>query len=113
MMVFVFVVVIAALGTGLYLTIMYSSIPGAVDERLGKLEELPQHLGQWVVDDASEAGARASQEGKVREVRTLLQAGGLFRGEHFVVQARLRNPDNGEIESVEPERRIPRRRSKS
>jgi hypothetical protein len=112
MMIVVFVVLVAAVGTALYLSIMYSSIPGAVDERLGKLEELPTHLGQWVVDATSEAGKQATQGGKLREVRTLHQGGSLFRRDHFVVQARMRNAETGEIETVEPEQQVPRRRHK-
>lgn len=112
MTIFLFVLGVAAVFSVLYLSIMYSSIPGAVDERLGKLEEVPTDLGQWVEDKTSEAGRRASQGGKRREVRTLLQAGGFLRREHFVVQGRLKNPETGEVESVEPEQRVPRRRHK-
>jgi hypothetical protein len=113
MMIFVFVLLVAAFGTGLYLAIMYSSIPGAVDERLGTLEALPDSLGQWVVDTVSDAGKQAAIAGKVREVRTLHQGGGLFSREHFVVQVRLRNAETGEVESVESEQHVPRRRLKT
>jgi hypothetical protein len=111
MMIFVFVVLIAAAGTGLYLTLMYGSIPGAVDERLGKFEPLPANLGQWLIDDESELGRRRIALGRVREVRTLyVQSDGLIGGRHFLIQARTRDVLTGEVVDVEPERRAPRRR---
>lgn len=110
-MIFVFVVLVAAVGTGLYLTLMYGSIPGAIDERLGKLEPLPASLGQWLVDDETELGRQRIALGRVREVRTLyVQSEGLFGGKHFLIQARTRDVHSGEIVDVEPERRAPRRR---
>jgi hypothetical protein len=112
-MIVVFVVAVAALGFVLYLTVMFSSIPGAVDERLGKLEELPSDLGTWVVDRTSEAGQRALASGKQREVRTLHEPGGLLKRPTLIVQGRLRDLQTGEIEDVEPEQRHVRRRKKA
>jgi hypothetical protein len=112
-MMIVVVVAIAALGFALYLTVMFSSIPGAVDERLGKLEELPSDLGTWVVDRNSEAGQRALSAGKQREVRTLHEPGGLLKRPTLVVQGRLRDLQTGEILDVEPEQRQIRRRKKA
>jgi hypothetical protein len=110
-MIFVFVVLVAACGTGLYLALMYGSIPGAVDERLGKLEPLPPTLGQWLVDDETELGRQQIALGRVREVRTLyVSSDGLFGRKHFLVQARSRDVHSGEIVDVEPELQKPRRR---
>jgi hypothetical protein len=111
-MIIVFVILIAALGAGLYLTIMYSSIPGAVDERLGKLDALPDNLGLWTPDTDSEAGKLALAKGKRREVRTLYEPGGLLRRHCLVIQGRLRDVQSGEIEDIEPEQRVTRRRHK-
>jgi hypothetical protein len=113
MTIVIVLLVAAALGTSVYLAIMYSSIPGAVDERLGKLEDVPQDVGKWVTDTESELGKQALAKGKQRETRTLHERGGLFQRETFVRQARTRNPETGEIETVEPEQRAPRRRLKS
>lgn len=110
-MIVVFVIIVAALGVGIYLTVVLRAVPGAVDERLGRLEALPPDLGQWVKDDASAEGQAASAEGLVRETRTLLESrGGLFGGEQLVQQVRYREGEGGKIVRVEPERRTARRR---
>lgn len=110
-MIYVFVLAIAAMGTALYLLIMYSSIPGAVDERLGTLEPLPENLDRWLEDDGSVQGRAARERGLRREVRTLLvPARGIFGRQSLLQQARLRNVVSGEIVEVEPEVSTPRRR---
>lgn len=110
-MIFVFLVLAAALGTGLYLLVMYSSIPGAVDERLGTLEPLPENLGRWVVEPSSDAEP-ASGERLQREVRWLHEPGRLFRKETLIRQVRYRDLDTGEITRVDSAERLPRRRRK-
>lgn len=110
-MIFVLLIVAAAVGTGLYLLVMYSSIPGAVDERLGTLEPLPDNLGRWVVED--EPDETEAAEGLVREVRILHHPPkGLLGRERLVKQVRYRNAQTGEIERVEPELVLPRKRTK-
>jgi hypothetical protein len=110
-LIYVFVLSAASLGTALYLLLMYSSIPGAVDERLGSIEPLPEDLDRWLSDETSVHGRAAQERGLRREVRTLLvPAQGLFGREHFLKQARLRSPDTGEIIEVEAEVNTPRRR---
>ncbi len=112
-MIFVFLVIAAGLGTALYLLVMYSSIPGAVDERLGEFEPLPETLGQWVTDTDSDQAKSATAKGLQREVRILHNpAKGIFAKEELVTQVRFRNTQTGEIDHVEPEVREPRRRIK-
>lgn len=112
-MIFILLIVAAALGTGLYLLVMYSSIPGAIDERLGALEPLPDNLGRWVTDTDSPEGRDAQAKGLTREVRTLHHPpSGLLGKERLVTQVRYRNAHSGEIERVEPERSAARRRRK-
>lgn len=110
-MIIVFLLLAAAVGTGVYLLVMYSSIPGAVDERLGTLEPLPENLGQWVVDPSADAEP-ASGEHLQREVRWLHDPGRLFHKETLIRQVRYRDLASGEITRVDPEERLPRKRRK-
>lgn len=112
-MFYVFVIVIAALGIAIYLTVVLRAVPGAVDERLGRLEDLPPHLGEWTQDANSEHAVSAKEQGLVRETRILLEpAQGLFGREQLVEQARYREAESGKIIRVDPERRSARRRLK-
>jgi hypothetical protein len=106
----VFVVIVAVLGIGIYLTVVLRAVPGAMDERLGRLEELPPNLGQWMLDDTSSAATTAATEGLIRETRTLLEAVGLFGREQLVTQARYRQGAGGKIVRVDPEQRTARKR---
>lgn len=109
-MIIVFVVIVAVLGIGIYLTVVLRAVPGAMDERLGKLEDLPQNLGEWVRDESSEQARSAVTEGLVRETRTLLESGGLLGRERFVQQARYRQGEGGKIVRVDPEQKTARKR---
>jgi hypothetical protein len=109
-MIIAFVVIVAALGVVIYLTVVLRAVPGAMDERLGRLEDLPPDVGTWVTDAVSSEALAASKEGLVRETRTLLEGGGLFSRECLVRQARYRDGDGGKIVRVDPEQRVPRRR---
>lgn len=108
-MIYLFVVFIGALGLLAYLGIMFNAVPGAVDERLGVLEALPEHLGEWVEDPDTEAQALLAQS-KRREIRYLLESGGLFRGQVLIKQSRIRDVASNEIVEVLPETRTRRRR---
>lgn len=109
-MIYVFLMGIVVVGTAVYLAIMYTAIPGAVEERLGAYEQLPGPLDVWMEDPAN-----ASQDPAVtREVRYLLERGkGLFSGEQLVKQSRLRHRESGEIIEVLAEERMKRRRKPS
>jgi hypothetical protein len=111
-MIYLFVVLIGGLGLVAYLSIMFNAVPGAIDERLGILEALPEHLGQWVDDTSVEAQALLAQ-GKRKEVRYLLEAGGLFKGQVLVKQSRIRDLASNEIVEVLPETRTRRRRRRA
>lgn len=96
-----------------YLLVVFREVPGAVTERWGELEGLPDDLGQWAVDDESEAAMDAQQKGQVREVRTWRDAGaGWFGRDRLLLQVRYKNADTGEIEATEPDRVLKRRRIK-
>jgi hypothetical protein len=96
----IFMVAVAALGGLVYLTLILSHVPGATEERFGKLEPLPDKLGEWV-----KAGAPAA-DGLLREERYLFDEA----SKKLVLQVRHRNPETGKIERVEPEQTIKRRR---
>jgi hypothetical protein len=93
-----------------YLLVVFREVPGAMSERWGELEGLPPDLGEWTTDDDSEAAIDARERGLTREVRTWREPGaGLFGRDRLVLQVRYKNA-TGEIESVEPDRKIRRRR---
>jgi hypothetical protein len=97
-----------------YLLVVFREVPGAVTERWGDLEGLPADLGEWTKDSESEAANEASARGLDREVRTWREPGaGWFGRDRLLLQVRYRNPTTGEIESVEPDRVLKRRRTKA
>lgn len=107
-MFYVFLLVVAAIGVGVYLTFVFQNVPGMKEERLGTLEPLPEDIGSWKVDAESEPARAAANEGLVREVR-------LFHDEsrgRLVEQVRYRRSSDSEIVRVEPDRRVKRRRVK-
>lgn len=98
--------VIAALGSGAYLVLFLTHIPGAGEERLGIYESLPENVGKWEQDPERTA------EGLVRERRILFDGSPDGPGK-LTYQERLRNPETREIVSVAPERVEKRRRLKA
>lgn len=113
-MIYIVVLTAAAIGSALYVLVMYSSIPGAVEERLGSLEALPEHVNEWVEDVASEAASVAQKEGLKREERVLhVPANGLFNREKLVRQARYRDAATNKIVRIEPEEQMVRKRRRS
>ncbi len=109
-MIYLFVIIIGGLGTLAYLAIMFNAVPGAADERLGKLEELPANIGEWQLDETSAEGAELAAKGKRLEVRHLLETGGLFKPQMIVKQVRVRDVATNELVEVRPEVRTRRRR---
>jgi hypothetical protein len=109
-MIYVILLGIAAMGCGIYLSVMFSAIPGALEERLGVFDALPENIGEWYADVGSPEAAAAERRGLRREVRFLLHpAKGLFSRDQLVKQVRLRNQEN-EIVEVLPEETIKRKR---
>jgi len=109
-MIYLFVILIGAFGTLAYLAIMFNAVPGAADERLGKLEPLPENLGEWQHDTTSTESAELTSQGKRLEYRHLVEQGGLFKGQIVVKQVRIRDAATNEILEVRPEVRHRRRR---
>lgn len=112
-MLYLMLLFIGIAAVAVYLLVVFKEVPGAVTERWGELEGLPQDLGEWSIDDESEAAAEAGQRGLTREVRTWLEpGGGWFGRDRLLLQVRYRNVETGEIDSVEPDRPLARRRVK-
>jgi hypothetical protein len=111
---FVFLVIVAALGVGVYLLFIFKLVPGAMEERLGILEPLPDNIGQWTVDESSPAGKAALERGLKREERLFFEeAQGLLSQGRLVRQVRYRNAASNAIEEVEPDQTVKRKRIKS
>jgi hypothetical protein len=103
---YVFLLVLAGLGIGIYLIVFLGNVPGAAEERLGVLEPLPPDVGQWQEDLSSPEAARAREEGLRREVRTFFDEA---RG-RLLRQARYRHPDSNEIVRADADLVVKRRR---
>jgi hypothetical protein len=100
----IFMLVVAAAGTAVYLLFFMSHVPGAAEERLGALEPLPADIGQWVRDE------KPSEGGMVRERRILSGESMGMSADRLVVQVRYRHPETNKIEKVVPEEVVKRRR---
>jgi len=74
------------------------------------LEPLPPDLGKWQADPDSEAGRRATADGKKLEVRFLFEEGGLLSPGKLLRQSRLRDGETNDIVTVLPDEPIKRRR---
>ena len=112
-MLYLMLLFIGIAAIAVYLLVVFREVPGAMAERWGELEGLPADLGEWTTDEDSEAAIEARERGLQREVRTWREpSAGLFGRDRLVLQVRYKNAA-GEIESVEPDRKIERRRIKA
>ncbi len=112
-MFYVFLLLIAAAGAGVYLLFFMSHVPGAAEERFGKLEPLPEGVGKWQIDETSDAAQSAKRRGLKREIRYWHYPDrGIGAQGELVLQVRLRNLETNAIEEVLPEQTIKRRRIK-
>jgi len=104
-----FLVFIAFIGGLFYVLIIYREVPGAIEQRLGVLEALPEDLGKWKVDEESEEGKAALQQGQKREVRLFHDRS----SDKLLRQVRYRNRATNEVMRVDPDEPIRRKRIKS
>jgi hypothetical protein len=113
-MFYVFLLIVAAAGIAIYLLFILREVPGAAEERLGRLEDLPPDLGQWKSDGDSSEGKAAIERGERREVRFFFdQTGGGFRGGRLLRQVRYRSAETNEILRADPDEVIKRKRVRS
>ena len=112
-MLYFFLVLLGGLGAAVYLLLIYREVPGAVEERLGELQALPEDLGVWKADEDSDQAKRAADQGLLREVRLLYEPSKhLFASEKFIRQVRYRDSATRKIERIEPDEVIKRRRER-
>ena len=108
-----FLFMLAAIGALFYLLVIYREVPGAIEMRLGVLEALPGDINQWKVDEDSDEGKAAVQQGLKREVRLYLDPSGGFLGRSRLIrQVRYRNRATNAITRVEPDEVVKRKRVK-
>jgi hypothetical protein len=108
---YVFLLIVAVLGVAVYLVFIFKLVPGAAEERLGVLEPLPDDIGKWRLDENSEPGKAALARNQKREERLFFEEGkGVFAQGRLVRQVRYRNLSSNEIESVEPDQPVKRKR---
>lgn len=113
-MLYLLLIFVGVAAVAVYLLVIFNEVPGAVSERWGELEDLPENLGEWTPDTTSEESIASAERGLTREVRTWRDAGGGWFGrDRLLWQVRYRDQQTGEIEEVEPDRVIKRRRLKS
>jgi hypothetical protein len=107
-----FLLMIAFIGAAFYVLVIYREVPGAVDQRLGVLEALPEDINRWKVDDDSEEGKAAAQKGQKREERLFHDpnGGGFLGGGKLVRQVRYRNRATNEVVRVDPDQLVTRKR---
>jgi hypothetical protein len=110
---YVFLVLVAALGVGVYLLFIFKLVPGAMEERLGVLEPLPEDVGKWKIDEHSAEAKTALAGGLKREERLYFEEGqGFLTQGRLVRQVRYRNASSNAIERVEPDQPVKRKRIK-
>ncbi len=113
-MFYIFLVLVAAIGVGVYLLFIFKLVPGAMEERLGVLEPLPEDVGKWRVNEHSAEGKAALELGRKREERLFFEEGrGVLAQGRLVRQVRYRNASSNAIEEVEPDQPVKRKRIKS
>jgi len=110
-MFYVFLALVAVASIFIYVLFIFELVPGAAEERLGVLEPLPEDVGRWHVDSTSLEGKLALEQGRHREERVFFEEGqGPFARGRLVRQVRYRNVLSAEIEEVEPDQTVKRRR---
>jgi hypothetical protein len=109
-----FLIMIAVIGALFYVLVIYREVPGALEQRLGVLEALPEDVGKWKVDETSDAGKEAISKGLRREVRIWHDPNaGFMGGGKLTRQVRYKNAATQEIVRVEPDEVLERKRVRS
>ena len=110
-MFYFFLLLVGALGVGVYLLFILRLVPGAAEERFGVLEPLPEDVGKWKLDESSAEGKVAASEGQRREERLYFEEStGLLSGGRLVRQVRYRSAETNEIVRVDPDQPVKRKR---
>jgi hypothetical protein len=113
-MFYVFLLIVGVAGVAIYLLFILREVPGAADERLGRLEDLPPDLGKWRKDEDSPEARAAVLRGELREVRFFYdRTRGGFRGGRLLRQVRYRSLETKEILRADADEFIKRKRVRS
>jgi hypothetical protein len=104
-----FLVAIAIIGGLFYVLVIHREVPGAVEQRFGVFEALPEDIGKWKVDTESEEGKASAARGVNRETRLFHD----MSNNRLVRQVRYKNPATGEITRVDPDEVVKRKRVRS
>ena len=106
-------IVVVFIVTGVaYVIITLLFIPGLAEERLGRLEDLPEDAGRWRVDEQSPEAQQAAMDDLQREMRYWIDRDWLGR-ERIMLQCRYVAPSTGEVVRTDRDVRVRRRRIKS
>ena len=104
-----FLVAIAFIGGLFYVLVIYRAVPGAMEQRFGVLEALPEDVGKWKVDEESEEGKAALQQGQKREERLFFD----MQSDKLIRQVRFRNRATNEVMRTLPDEVVKRKRIRS
>ncbi len=104
-----FLLAIAAIGGLIYVLVIYRNVPGAMEQRFGVYEALPDDVGQWKVDTESEEGKAATARGLKRESRIFHDV----QKNRLLKQVRYRNQATNEITRIDPDEVMKRKRIRS
>ncbi len=104
---YVFLLIVGAIGAVAYLLLFFSHVPGATDERFGVLEELPGQLGVW------QPVEERNTDETLAERRYLPADPSSGDTTKLIVQMRHRDIKTGEIVRIDPEEIYRRRRHKA
>ena len=105
-MFYLLLLLVGAVGVGIYVLFIFHNVPGMADERFGVLEPLPSDVGRWKTDQDSHEAKRAASEGLLRETRTFFDE---ERG-RLLEQARYRSRETGAVVKADPDRVVRRQR---
>jgi hypothetical protein len=104
-----FLVAIAAIGGLFYILVIYRNVPGAMEQRFGVLEALPDDIGQWKTDTESDEGKAAAGRGLRRESRLFHDV----QKDRLLKQVRYRNQATNEVTRTLPDEIVKRKRIRS
>ena len=107
-MFYVLLLILAAVGAGIYFLVFMQNVPGAAAERFGTLEPLPEDCGEWKPDEESPEALAAKPDGLKREVRFFFEEG----KQRLLKQGRYRSVESNEVVRVDPDQVVKRRRVK-
>ena len=97
-----------------YVAVTLLTIPGLAEQRLGRRETFSSDAWQWQDDLETPKGRAAAAQGRRRQTRLWLDpALDMLGRERILRQTRVIDVETGRVISVEPDRRIRRRRIKS